>query len=234
MAAGTYTESVTINRTMTVNGDQAGVDARTRAAVPESIVNGTAAALVWLQTASFSMASPSRMQLSTTAAGILTDAVFSGYQILNNIIKDNRIGLNMRNSGTIQSVIFQNQIRDNNETGGSNIGNGLFSDGTGHFQHTDPEPIALPARIPAQSTPRRCNSINSSDVTITLNDFVDGSSALLTNVDSSTFSNNTLTGTHVPLTFTGLRLAAGSDAVNGSNSVNVTNNNFLLRGTGGF
>ena len=72
------------------------------------------------------------------------------------------------------------------------------------------------------------NLTNSNNLTLTANDFVDGSSVLLTNVDNSTFSNNTLTGSHTPSTFTGLRLGTGSD------NMTVTGNSFLNRGTSAF
>src|SRR5437868_346400 len=45
VAPGVYNENVAINRALTLNGAQAGVDARTRSG-PESIINGGAAANV--------------------------------------------------------------------------------------------------------------------------------------------------------------------------------------------
>src|SRR5205085_5645285 len=89
--AGTYTEAVTVNKTLTLLGAQRGVDARTRGAVPESNVNGPGG--------SFSLAANNvvldgfTVQGTTTGApfgaGVVTSASFSGYAIRNNIVQHN-------------------------------------------------------------------------------------------------------------------------------------------------
>ena len=106
-----------------------------------------------------------------------------------------------------QTVVLQNLIRDNNETGGANNGNGLFSDGglSNALIQNNRLAGSHTGALNAQSV----NLTNSNNLTLTANDFVDGISVLLTNVDNSTFSNNTLTGSHTPSTFTGLRLGTG-------------------------
>src|SRR2546430_446165 len=63
----------------------------------------------------------------TLGAGIVTSASFSGYQIRNNIIQDNTIGLYLNSSGDFQTVVEQNLIRDNNNAGVEG-GTGLYSD----------------------------------------------------------------------------------------------------------
>ena len=126
-------------------------------------------------------------------------------------------------------MVERNLIKDNNLTGGTNNGNGLFSDGTfPGLANALIQNNRFAGSHTGATNAQSVNLTNSNNITFTTNDFVDGSSVLLTNVDNSTFSTNTLTGTHTPFTFTGLRLGAGCDLMQ------VTGNSFLMRGTSSF
>ncbi|MBI1879810.1 MAG: DUF11 domain-containing protein [Chloroflexi bacterium] len=129
--AGTYTELVTVNKTVTLGGAQQGVDARTRpfVAANESIVNNPGG--------SFSLQANNvvldgfTVQGTTAGSplgtGIYLSGLFSGYNIRNNIVQNNIFGLYPHSSGSVQTIIQQNLFQNNNNSGAAN-GNGIYSD----------------------------------------------------------------------------------------------------------
>jgi hypothetical protein len=129
VAAGTYTVAglVNVNKTLTLLGAQAGVDARTRVAA-ESILSNSQGMRV---TASDVVIDGFTVQDSIvgafTGAGISLGAGISGSQILNNIIQDNIIGIHLANAGASQALIRHNLIQNNNETGAAS-GSGVYTD----------------------------------------------------------------------------------------------------------
>ncbi|MGZ5437558.1 MAG: right-handed parallel beta-helix repeat-containing protein [Pyrinomonadaceae bacterium] len=123
VAAGTYNESVAINKTLTLRGAQADVDARTRVGA-ESIID-SACSPVGI-TADNVTLNGFTVQGSTLSdpcliAGIWTNPGFSGtqggHQILNNIIQNNISGIELDNTGTFQTKVQFNLIRNNNNPG---------------------------------------------------------------------------------------------------------------------
>lgn len=131
VAAGTYPEldpgPLTINRTLTLQGEQAGVDARSRVGL-ESIITDVQGTFV---TASNVVIDGFTIQNSTLSAftgfGVLMGAGTTGAQILNNIIQDNIVGIGLANSGPTQAVIRHNLIRNNTQPGGAS-GSGIYTD----------------------------------------------------------------------------------------------------------
>ena len=125
VAAGTYNESVTINKTLTVLGAQSGVDARTRVPSNESIINNTCSPVQIY--ADNVILDGFTVQGSTqtdpcTIAGIYTNpgshaSDVGGYKIRNNIVQNNIIGIEMDNTGAIQARIEHNLIQNNNNPG---------------------------------------------------------------------------------------------------------------------
>jgi hypothetical protein len=131
VAAGTYPEPapgpLTVNKTLTLLGAQAGVDARGRVAA-ESIVTdsqGTQLAANNVVIDGFTV------QDSTNAAftgyGIWMGSATTGTQILNNIIQNNIAGIGLSNSGASPVLIEHNQIQGNNQPGGAS-GTGIYTD----------------------------------------------------------------------------------------------------------
>jgi uncharacterized repeat protein (TIGR01451 family) len=130
VAAGTYNELVSISRTVTINGAQVGVDARTRA-VPvasESVVgSGNGAFQILADNVVIDGFTIQGVNLDQTTnpgalgAGIWTNPGFNGtqggHQIRNNIIQNNVIGIELDNVGTFPARVERNLIRNNNETG---------------------------------------------------------------------------------------------------------------------
>jgi Bacterial Ig-like domain (group 3)/Right handed beta helix region/Periplasmic copper-binding protein (NosD) len=132
VAAGTYdATTVTVNKTLTLQGAQAGVDARTRSAA-ESIVHDTATGTTPFNvTASNVVIDGFTVEGNTSTSnfgfGILTGLGTTGTQILNNIIQNNIAGISLANTGVTQMVIRHNLIRNNNQPGPVS-GTGLYSD----------------------------------------------------------------------------------------------------------
>ncbi|HMH02381.1 MAG TPA: thrombospondin type 3 repeat-containing protein [Terriglobales bacterium] len=130
VAAGTYNELVSISRTVTLNGAQVGVDARTRA-VPianESVVGSPNGAFQILADNvvidGFTIQGVNLDQTTNPGAlgaGIWTNPGFSGtqggHQIRNNIVQNNVIGIELDNTGTLPSRVERNLIQNNNELG---------------------------------------------------------------------------------------------------------------------
>jgi hypothetical protein len=221
VAAGTFTELVTVGKTLTLLGNQAGVDARTRA-VPvaqETVVNSSGGSFSF--TANSIVLDGFTVEGTTVAAplgsGIATSALFSGYQIRNNIIRDNIIGLILHTptAGALATVVERNRIADNDNTGPA-TGTGLYSqDGlsnttiqqnlfTGTNDTFGLNVFAAGAAIP-------------NGVTVNGNQFEGGNAARFGNVDNSSFTNNQLSGALVAprsgFQVTGISVSLGSDSI---------------------
>jgi hypothetical protein len=128
VAAGTYGSAlVLVNKTLTLLGAQAGVDARSRAAT-ESILSNTSGMSV---SASNVIIDGFTIQDSTTAAftgfGLLLNSGVDGTQVVNNIIQNNIVGLGLANGGTTQAVVMHNHFKTNNQPGSSS-GTAIYSD----------------------------------------------------------------------------------------------------------
>jgi hypothetical protein len=60
-------------------------------------------------------------------AGIQTSPTFSGYQILNNIVRDNVFGIYLHGDGAATTLVRRNLLDGNNRQGAAS-GNGIYSD----------------------------------------------------------------------------------------------------------
>lgn len=135
---GTYHEMVQVANTVTLKGAQAGVDARARAGVAESIIdNGKGDFQILADnvvidgfTAQGAITDPN-LDLTALGAAIWSNPGFSGthggHQIINNIIKDNIAGIELANDGTIQTKVQFNLIK-NNTSPGAGTGSGIRGD----------------------------------------------------------------------------------------------------------
>ena len=136
VGAGTYTDIVDNYAHVAVNtpnlkilGAQYGVDARTRSATGESIVQagGTNRQPAFFINADGVVIDGFTLQGGTNAAGITIAKQYSGSQILNNVIQNNSIGLFPASNGATQTIVKQNFFKNNNVPGASS-GTGIYSD----------------------------------------------------------------------------------------------------------
>jgi parallel beta-helix repeat protein len=131
--AGTYGEFVTVSKAMTIDGAQAGVDARTgRTGAAESVVDHNANNQAGFYiTANNVVVDGFTVQNSTNGAfpgfGFLLGAGTSGSRVLDNIIQNNIAGISLANTGASQAVIHHNLIRNNNQSGPVS-GHGIYTD----------------------------------------------------------------------------------------------------------
>jgi hypothetical protein len=127
---GTYNELVTIDKTLTLLGAQATVDARTRS------VPATSESTVGSPNGAFQIEADNVVIDGFTVQGVVNDPTttpgslgagiwsnpgFSGtqggFQVLNNIIQNNIVGIEMDNTGTLQAKVQNNLIQNNNNPG---------------------------------------------------------------------------------------------------------------------
>jgi hypothetical protein len=134
VADGAYGEAVNVNKTLTIRGNQFGVDARS-ARGSEAVVDGTTnggktpfdltANNVTLDGFTVQGAS----NVNQIGFGIVLGAGTSGSQVLNNIIQNNITGIALANSGATQAKIQFNLIQNNNvNQPGGTPGHGIYTD----------------------------------------------------------------------------------------------------------
>ena len=138
--AGTYDETVTVNKALTLRGAQAGVDAR-NARGAESIVYATQTVFdvnandVTID--GFTIEGNDANIGALQGAGVLMRPSIHGTHVLNNIIQNNVTGIYLsNNSNTDECLIQHNLIQNNFETGNNwateewNGSRGIYTDGT--------------------------------------------------------------------------------------------------------
>jgi len=124
VAAGTYNEAVSLNKTVTVLGAQAGVDARTRSGVPESIVSNVGGAF---QISADNVTIDGFTISDSAGAGINIAPVASGYQVLNNVITNNSIGIYANSDG---AALIEHNLFDANNNPGPAGGSAIYAENT--------------------------------------------------------------------------------------------------------
>jgi len=214
-AAGTYTVAglVTVNKTLTIQGAQAGVDARTRSGA-ESILDNSQGISVSANNVVFNgFTIEGSTNTTFTGYGIWLNPGVSGSQIINNIFQNNVAGLGLSNAGTAQCktsgpqapgccVIQYNLFQTNNVGSVAASGTGIYTDQTvggvvsdvlitdNAFINNKNAGIGFSSTTPL--TP-------DTDITIINNTFTNntantnGGAAYFYSVDTVLFENNTIT-----------------------------------------
>lgn len=132
VAAGVYphTGVVTVNKTLTLKGAQAGVNARVRfESDPESVLENSGGLYV---TANEVVIDGFVVQNSTSGAftgyGIALGAGTSGADVINNIIQNNIVGLGLSNNPAGNQAVVQYNVFRNNTQPGPASGHGIYTD----------------------------------------------------------------------------------------------------------
>src|SRR5438132_3602157 len=234
--AGIYAESVTVNKSLVLEGAQHGVDAQNgRPGAQESILDAATnnGQTLFNITASNVTIDGFTVQNATNpnqfGFGILMGAGTSGTQLLNNIIQNNIAGISLANNSVFNLAVIQHNLIQNNNQPGPVSGTGIYSnqfqaggtlaevlidnntfsgqsDAGLDFSSTDP---ARPATL----------------ITVSNNLFDSNGRGLLAfNLTSSTISLNTFTNSTSNLT-------ADIRLFEGVNGLTITNN-LLQNGAG--
>jgi hypothetical protein len=134
VAAGTYVENVSVNKSLSLLGAQNGVDARTRTSVPESIMDETSngGKTAFYVTANDVTIDGFTVQGTTNpnqfGFGILLGAGTSGGHVLNDIIQNNIVGLGLSNANAADQAVIQHNLFKNNNQPGPASGDAIYSD----------------------------------------------------------------------------------------------------------
>lgn len=127
---GTYTENVNVTKQLNIRGARAGSDAKTRVVNPatESVVHTLDPNQpIFMLQADGIILNGFLVEGNTNNAGIQTSPTFSGYQLLNNVVRDNVFGIYLHSGGPTNTVVRRNLLIDNNRPGSAS-GNGIYSD----------------------------------------------------------------------------------------------------------
>jgi hypothetical protein len=132
--ADTYVEQVTINKSLTLKGANAGVDPVTGTRGAESIVTGVGngGKTPFYITASNVTIDGFTVEGATNSNqfgfGVLLGAGTSGSQVLNNIIQDNIAGLSLTNAPGGNQAVIQHNLFQNNNMSGPVSGTDIYTD----------------------------------------------------------------------------------------------------------
>jgi hypothetical protein len=139
VAAGTYNEMVTINKSLTVQGAQAGVDARSSCrGRGESVVDGYAISPTSQSSAFYVTANDVTIDGFTAqgqtspgvyGAGIVLAPSIAGSHILDDIVQNNVVGLYLSNDSATDPAVIRHNVFANNNHPGANNGRGIYTDG---------------------------------------------------------------------------------------------------------
>ena len=213
--AGTYAEQVTISKTLTLQGAQAGVDATSRAGGAtsgESVVTGAVSSGVhssaFTITANDVVIDGFTVQGETdtsgaTGAGIVLAPKISGTHVLNNIVQNNVAGLFLSNFSTTDAALIQHNYFANNNNPGSDSGRGIYTEGSlsgGNLTNVVIDSNTFVNNYGTSGVEAACafqasNAGQQSNITITNNVMAgNGKAALFFNTTGVVISNNTITG----------------------------------------
>src|SRR6476646_1897781 len=134
---GTYSETVTVNKSLTIKGAQAGVDARSnvrQTGAGESVVNVTGSAAFGFNiTASDVVIDGFTVQgnngIPVSEVGIIIAPNQTGTHLVNNIVQGNVAGMYLANGSSSDGALIQHNVFANNNQPGTNGGRAIYTDG---------------------------------------------------------------------------------------------------------
>ena len=240
--SGTYAESVNVDKSITLIGEQHGVDARTRSGT-ETILDGTNNSGDTLLNVSANDVTIDGFTIQGATNGndvgtaVYLEPGTHGTQFLNNIVQNNISGLYLsNNSPTDQTVVEQNLFQNNTEPGPGS-GNDIYADqytaGVGGvnnvliedntFTNSSFEDDALGIGI-SNTDP----TTPFTNITVSSNSFGNGGGGMyFYDSTSVSITGNTIDGA----TYFGVGLF-GSDGSPANGSFTISSNTFTNDGTG--
>ncbi|HKR59606.1 MAG TPA: right-handed parallel beta-helix repeat-containing protein [Pyrinomonadaceae bacterium] len=191
VAAGIYTETVNINKSLTLLGAQDGIDGRTRSTPgAESVVNGSAGGF---NISASNVSLDGFMIEDASAPAVKVTGPIDGIQILNNILRDNTFGLYFNHGGDAQVVKFN--LFDSNNGAGTNSGTGIYSD-SASFADSLENSLIDDNKFTGHNTAAIFLDGFQFNISISNNQLVDDSSIILQNVTAPLINGNTISGSN--------------------------------------
>ncbi|MEO7836745.1 MAG: right-handed parallel beta-helix repeat-containing protein [Acidimicrobiales bacterium] len=127
VCAGTYLETVTVNKTLIFKGAKAGIATATRTGAGESTVKGAGGVSDIAFDVQANNVVIDGFTVKDADPGIFLHNNRTGAQLRYNIVKQNVFGVYLNSGGTPRTVIENNLFSDNNKPGAA-AGNGIYSD----------------------------------------------------------------------------------------------------------
>jgi uncharacterized repeat protein (TIGR01451 family) len=239
VAAGTYNNHLTINKSLTLDGAQQGVDAQTRSTANESIVDGGGYAPFYV-TANNVTIDGFTIQGATNNGnafpnlyGIELGQGTYGSSILDNIIQNNTAGIALENNSTTTPTVISGNLIQNNNQPGPATGAGIYSDefvsglasATGSLTNVQITNNTFSGNTGDSGIDFSFDpTYSASNITISSNEFTGNARAVfLYGVTNSSFTQNTITGS----TGYGASFPTGDVRIYGGDSgLNIANNLF--------
>ncbi|HET6408550.1 MAG TPA: right-handed parallel beta-helix repeat-containing protein, partial [Chthoniobacteraceae bacterium] len=116
---GTFNETLVVNKTLNIQGNQVGVDATTRSGTPETVVSSAGAGFT-VSASNVRITGFTIQGSGTTSLGIATNNAVSGFTVSNNIITGHQVGLRLNTfAGGAESNVLNNLFVDNDSSASS-------------------------------------------------------------------------------------------------------------------
>jgi len=144
-------------------------------------------------------------EIRNSAAAILTNPNFSGYQISHNNLHGNSIGIYLGSDGTFRSFITHNNIHDNNAPGGGS-GNGIDAETPASNVNITGNQFSNNDNAGVLMNPQTGADIGINIVNNTFSQELGSDVAFLATVNNSKIVHNTMTNT-------------AADPINGNSSI---------------
>ncbi len=196
VASGSYNEILIINKSITLLGAASGINPlhKDRHAHEETLLSAASPIGIVQLLAPNIVIDGFTIEGNVEGPGIFTSFQYSGYLILNNIIKENAYGIHLNTKGDLYTHVKQNILHKNNRPGQIS-GNGVYTDEASSNIHlsnnlfTGHQPAAsinLIGKAPASGP---------SNILITNNEMLFDNSILLTNTRNVAIIHNKISNT---------------------------------------
>ena len=225
---GNYPGAVTVNKTLTLDGAKAGVDARNRGTSGESIVSAPGGGPAF--TLAANNVTLDGFTIKSSDTGIQTSPNFSGYLIQNNVVTNNSLGIYLNTGAGTQSEVRHNKIASNNASGTAVAGTGIYSDQGANN-------IVIDQNLFSNQQNEGINFASGTGINVhdnVMKDMPNTAISFFSGVTNSTIDHNTLTNASVNPNGGSAIFIGGNDSTIGVTNNTITRPNFdgiAIRGT---